>query len=268
MLDIWRVITVTTALAFLIAIMFSLFTVTIIGTHRKEFHKKHPILSMPMSVLFGKINNIAACVYRPVFTKLVLLFTTRFHDIKIEQKIQIKYEEQIEDLLYQIVCLEKAKTNWHNAWHDQREATGKAYWQGTKYGFYLGESKRECYGIKLDYNAFFKRMSKEEVLEYERWKKSPQYAKVMKGMEEASKSKTFNDNQNLTASHLFTLYQISKGNSVSSFTSAFLEDKGYAKLIWDDESGIKYHYEITAEGSKYLKVHKNELEIDSNNYND
>jgi hypothetical protein len=50
-----------------------------------------------------------------------------------------------------------------------------------------------------------------------------------------------------------TLQEIALGNkTVNGLVVAYLEERGYCKLVWDDEKNNKYHYVCTEKGNKRL----------------
>jgi predicted transcriptional regulator len=73
---------------------------------------------------------------------------------------------------------------------------------------------------------------------------------------------THSGSKKLTESHIFTLKQIANGNkSVNGLIGAYLEDRGYVKLIWENKGKQKHHYEITENGTKFLAKINGQIQV-------
>lgn len=238
-----------------------------------RFRKRHTILVMPAGdAIRNTIDFFLDRIMLSFLHKVIFIFTPVLYKEKVLREagdsIKKSYKTQISDLIQQRDLLTDDRNKWQRAWHDQREATGENYWKRAKYGFSLGEKKIEAYGMKLGNNyGVVQPMSDEENKAYEVWRQTPEYKTLMKKLSDAARQNKAKGDE-LTISHKFALKQIVKGNrTVSGMTTAYLEDHGYVKLVWDDEKKIRYHYEPTANGIKYAKKNiPDNVETDEINY--
>ena len=123
------------------------------------------------------------------------------------------------------------------------------YWDGARYGFALGEKRIQKKPYTIDYEPILREVAPEDWNRF--WQSNEGHITKKYIVEEINKVKS---NSSLTEGQRFALKDIAKGSRKNfGLNVAFLEDRGYVKLIWDDEKRNKFHYELTNFGKKYLK---------------
>lgn len=180
-----------------------------------RFKRDHIILGMPTS---KALSNTLVFIYKwiilPSFNKIVFLFTSHFYKQQVIASYKVDIRNQYK---HKIEDLE-----------DQVRL--------------LEQERQRLIDVYDNRNG-----NTDEVY----WRGAKYgYSLAQKG----GKPFEHTGSKKLTEAHLFTLTEIMRGNrTINGLVGAYLEERGYVQLVWDDQAENKYHYEITDKGIKRIE---------------
>lgn len=227
---------------------------------RRRFFKCIYYITFPVSAPLIALSKLVIFSLMPA---LCYRIGSKFFEERIETYIANEYRHIIKSRASTIKgeidreemgLLKKEVDKWKTLYDEERTNKESVYWDGAKYGYSLGEKKgKSVYGMPPGEQYTEPNVAEVAPEDWDRWWRSSEgQAAKRYAIEAINKLKS---GDVLTEAQEFILTQILKGNNKNiGFNGAVLEDRGYIKLIWDDEKKNKFHYELTDFGISYLRT--------------